>query len=31
VGLLGDADIARDLPDLAQAMTASLEELHAAG
>ncbi|HYS08496.1 MAG TPA: wax ester/triacylglycerol synthase family O-acyltransferase [Myxococcales bacterium] len=31
VGLLGDADAARDLPDLAQAMTASLEELHAAG
>ena len=31
VGLLGDADVARDLPDLARAMTASLEELHAAG
>ena len=31
VGLLGDADAARDLPDLAKAMDASLEELHAAG
>ena len=31
VGLLGDADVARDLPDLAGAMSASLEELHAAG
>jgi WS/DGAT/MGAT family acyltransferase len=31
VGLLGDAAAARDLPELAQAMNASLEELHAAG
>jgi len=29
-GLLGDADAARDLPELAQAMDASLDELHAA-
>jgi len=30
VGLLGDAEAARDLPELAKAMDASLEELHAA-
>jgi diacylglycerol O-acyltransferase len=29
-GLVGDADAARDLPALAQAMNASLDELHAA-
>jgi WS/DGAT/MGAT family acyltransferase len=31
VGLIGDADAARDLPALARAMTAALDELHAAG
>ena len=30
-GLIGDADAARDLPELAQAMTEELDELHAAG
>jgi diacylglycerol O-acyltransferase len=30
-GLIGDADAARDLDGLAQAMTAALDELHAAG
>jgi WS/DGAT/MGAT family acyltransferase len=30
-GLLGDADAARDLPALAQAMHTALDELHAAG
>jgi diacylglycerol O-acyltransferase / wax synthase len=30
-GLLGDADAARDLPALAQAMHGALDELHAAG
>jgi diacylglycerol O-acyltransferase / wax synthase len=30
-GLVGDADAARDLPGLAQAMNAALDELHAAG
>jgi len=30
VGLLGDAEAARDLAELAKAMDASLEELHAA-
>jgi len=31
VGLLGDAEAARDLPELAKAMTPRMEELHAAG
>jgi diacylglycerol O-acyltransferase / wax synthase len=30
VGLIGDADAARDLPALGEAMTAALDELHAA-
>jgi WS/DGAT/MGAT family acyltransferase len=30
-GLIGDADAARDLPELAQSMTEELDELHAAG